>query len=81
MPLKNVTAEYPPTVLIHGTIDTDVPHEQSALMAEQLKQHGVRHEFISIPGAEHGFAGGDPMAIDAAYAKAFVFVDEYLRRE
>ena len=33
MPVKNVTAEYPPTVLIHGTSDTDVPFEQSAIMA------------------------------------------------
>ena len=29
MPVKNVTREYPPTVLIHGTADTDVPLEQS----------------------------------------------------
>lgn len=27
MPLRNVTASYPPTVLIHGTADTDVPFE------------------------------------------------------
>ena len=33
MPVKNVTADYPPTLLIHGTIDTDVPHEQSVMMA------------------------------------------------
>jgi dipeptidyl aminopeptidase/acylaminoacyl peptidase len=81
MPVKNVTADYPPTFLMHGTIDTDVPHEQSAHMAEQLKQHGVRHEFISIPGAEHGFAGGDPKLVEAAYTKAFAFVDQTLRRE
>ncbi len=78
MPVKNVTAEYPPTVMIHGTNDTDVPYEQSVMMDEQFKQHGVPHELISIPGGEHGLGGGDPKLIDAAYAKAFAFVDEHL---
>ena len=27
MPVKNVTSDYPPTSLIHGTKDTDVPYE------------------------------------------------------
>jgi acetyl esterase/lipase len=78
MPVKNVTAEYPPTVLIHGTSDTDVPYEQSVLMAAQLKQHKVPHELISIPNGEQGLRGGDPELNDAAYAKAFSIVDERL---
>jgi Prolyl oligopeptidase family len=28
MPVANVTPEYPPTLLIHGEKDTDVPYEQ-----------------------------------------------------
>jgi len=79
MPVKNVTAEYPPTVLIHGTNDTDVPYEQSVMMAEQFKQHGVPNQLISIPGGEHGLSGGEPPLIEAAYATAFAFVDERLR--
>lgn len=78
MAVKNVTAEYPPTIMIHGTSDTDVPHELSATMAEQLKQHGVLHELISILDGEHGLDGGDPDLIDAAYAKAFAFIDQHL---
>ncbi|MBI2689787.1 MAG: prolyl oligopeptidase family serine peptidase [Acidobacteria bacterium] len=50
-PLKNVFKDYPPTFLIHGAADTDVPHEQSVLMAEVLKRSGVRHAFVSVPGA------------------------------
>ena len=80
MPVKNVTADYPPTVLIHGTNDTDVPYEQSVLMAEQFKQHKVPHEFISIPGGEHGFGGGDPQLVEDAYAKAFTFMDKRLQK-
>jgi acetyl esterase/lipase len=80
MPVKNVSADYPPTVMIHGTEDTDVPHEQSAIMAEQFRKHNVRHEFISIPNGEHGLGGGDPKSINRAYAQAFTFVETRLRQ-
>ena len=78
MPVKNVTRDYPPTLLIHGTKDTDVPYEQSVMMAKQLKQHGVEHQLVTIPGGEHGLGGGDPKLIDAAYKSAGAFVDRYL---
>ena len=78
MPLKNVTRNYPPTVMIHGTADTDVPHEQSELMAREFTRQGVRHELISVPAAEHGLAGGDANLVEAAYARAFAFVDRAL---
>ncbi len=74
MPVKNVTADYPPTVLIHGTEDTDVPHEQSTMMVEQFKKHGVEHRLFSIANGEHGLGGGDPKAIDRAYQEAFTFL-------
>jgi len=79
MAVKNVTAEYPPTTMIHGTEDTDVPYEESAMMARELERVGVPHQLIDIPGGEHGLRGGDPGVIDAAYAQAFAFVDERLR--
>lgn len=80
MPLKNVTPQYPPTVMIHGTADTDVPHEQSVMMAREFARNKVRHELISIPGAEHGLAEGDRGLVDAAYRKAFAFVDKEMGR-
>jgi acetyl esterase/lipase len=79
MPVKNVTREYPPTFLIHGTADTDVPHEQSVMMAAELKKHGVRHELVSVAGAEHGLPDGDKAAVAEAYRKGFAFVGEFLR--
>lgn len=57
-PVRNVTREYPPTLLFHGTDDTDVPWQQSADMAAALYNAGVSHEFVSIPGGGHGFDGG-----------------------
>jgi acetyl esterase/lipase len=79
MPVQNVTAEYPPTVLIHGAGDTDVPHEQSAMMAQELDEHKVPHLFLSVRNAEHGLSGAPAGEVEAAYAKAFAFVDEHLQ--
>ena len=42
-PVRNVSDMYPPTLLIHGTKDTDVPHEQSVAMDRELSRHGVPH--------------------------------------
>jgi len=78
MPVKNVTKKYPPTLLIHGTADTDVPYEQSVLMQREFKKHGVEHQLVSIDGGEHGLGGGDPQAIDAAYKTALAFVSSHL---
>jgi len=78
MPVKNVTAEYPPTLLIHGTKDTDVPYEQSAMMADEFKKCNVRYEFITIADAEHGLAGGDREQIDLAYKRVFEFVHKQM---
>jgi hypothetical protein len=50
MPVNNVTREYPPTLLIHGTEDTDVPCEQSVMMADEFKKYGIDHELIMIAG-------------------------------
>ncbi len=67
--------------MIHGTEDTDVPYEQSAMMAEQFKARGVEHELVTIPGGEHGLGGGDPEEIAAAYDAAMIFINRHMGRE
>ena len=71
-------ANYPPTSLIHGTNDTDVPYEQSVMMAEEFMKHGVKYQLHSIKNGEHGLGGGDPNAINEAYEEAFRFLKYYL---
>jgi len=78
-PARNVTKEYPPTVLIHGTDDTDVPHEQSVQMDKELARAGVEHQFISVLHAGHDLPGGDPKQVAAAYAAALHFVEGHVR--
>ena len=64
--------------MIHGTEDTDVPHEQSAMMAREFVRHNVTHQLVSIENGEHGLGGGDPNRIDQAYRKAEQFLDQIL---
>jgi acetyl esterase/lipase len=77
-PIRNVTRDYPPTLLLHGDNDTDVPHQQSVDMAAELKKHGVPHEFISIKNGGHGFDGKG--AKDPQVAQAFERVMTFLKQ-
>jgi len=75
-PLQQVTSRYPPTILVHGTADDDVPCEQSTLMAAALTHAGVDHEFVTIDGGNHAF---DMVAPDArttrhAYDRIIQFI-------
>jgi acetyl esterase/lipase len=79
-PLKNVTAEYPPTLLAHGTDDTDVPYAESKMFSDELQQKGVPHQLITIEKGEHGLGGGDPKKIDAAYETMGSFIVEHLTK-
>jgi acetyl esterase/lipase len=56
-PVAHGNAQTPPMLLIVGDQDKTVPHQQTLEMAETLKQAGVAHELMVIPGAGHGFLG------------------------
>lgn len=77
-PLRNVTRSYPPTMLVHGTADTDVPYEQSKMMDAELAKAGVEHEFITVPEGKHVLMGLDPDKLapilerEAAFFKAHI---------
>jgi acetyl esterase/lipase len=82
-PVRNVIVNslqenYPPTLLLHGDNDTDVPHDQSVAMAAELKRAGVAHEFISIKGGGHGFDGRGMQ--DADVSAAFDKVETFLKK-
>ena len=76
-PLKNVSHQYPPTMLIHGTNDTDVPHEQSVFMDRALARQGVPHEFISVPDGSHGLGNIDRDVVAGIYRKAAAFIGRH----
>jgi acetyl esterase/lipase len=54
-PVNYIRTNSPPFLILHGTADTTVRLAQSELLAERLKQAGVEHELMVIPGAPHTF--------------------------
>lgn len=77
-PARNVSPHFPATLLIHGRMDSDVPYAESAGMARQFDRHGVPYIFKSIDDAEHGLVGGNPEALEQAFATMAAFVGRYL---
>jgi len=79
-PAENVAAEqYPPTLLLHGDADTDVPYGQSVHMARRLADKGIEHELITIAGGPHGFDHSPEMESNAAVSDAFDRVIGFLK--
>lgn len=76
---KNITPNFPPTLLLHGEKDTDVIFEQSVLTAEELRRHGVDHQLISQPHWGHGFdhQEEDPTVHDA-HIQVLNFLSKHL---
>jgi acetyl esterase/lipase len=54
-PVTHVTADDPPTWIIHGDADELVPIQQAELIVEMLKSVGVPAELSVKPGAAHGW--------------------------
>jgi acetyl esterase/lipase len=58
-PVLHVTADDPPTLLIHGDKDDLVKLDNSERILAELKKQRVPCELIVIKGAGHGFVGED----------------------
>jgi len=77
IPIQNVTEDYPPTLLLHGDHDTDVPYEQSVLMYEKLQEKGISSDLITIEGADHVF---DQYFHNPDVQQAFTEVIHFLKK-
>ncbi len=74
-PVTHVTADAPPTILIHGDADQAVPVQQSRLLIERLTAAGVPARLVVHPGAGHAYPGWEA---DAALIADWF--DQQLRR-
>ena len=54
-PVYNIQPGYPPTLLLHGDQDSDVPCQQSIQMSQALTEQGIHNRLLLVGGAEHGF--------------------------
>lgn len=54
-PITHVSADDPPTLIIHGDADRLVPFQQAEILIEKLKAAGVEAKLVNKPGAKHGW--------------------------
>ncbi|MEW6522379.1 MAG: prolyl oligopeptidase family serine peptidase [Bacillota bacterium] len=57
LPGYNLRHDYPPTLLLHGDLDTDAPHRLSTEMAEKLSARGIQNQMITVHGKGHVLTG------------------------
>ena len=55
-PITHVTADTPPTLIVHGDADKLVPIQQAEIFVEKLKGAGVTAQLVVKKGAGHGWA-------------------------
>ncbi len=78
-PIHQVNPDYPPTLFLHGTMDTDVPYEQSVFMRAALLKKDVSARLITIPDGEHVFDKNfnDPI-VQEALGQVIAFLENHL---
>jgi len=70
-PLRHVSPDDPPTLLVHGDRDMLVPIWHSEKIRAALNENGVDCKLLVIEGAAHGFAGDDAKRASAAWVAWF----------
>jgi acetyl esterase/lipase len=73
-PIYHITAQMPPTLIIHGDADKRVPLQQSESFVQKATEAGATAKLIVKPGAAHGWPEQGPDV--AVLADWF---DQYLR--
>ena len=78
-PIHQIDHQYPPTLLLHGTNDTDVPYEQSVYMRAALLKKGISAKLITIPNGDHVFDKDfESPIVQRAYEQVVVFLKTQL---
>lgn len=76
-PLTHVSKDDPPTLILHGSIDSTVPIDQAELLVESLKKNGVEYEFDRVEGWPHAM-DLEPDVNRHCLMKMFEFLDKHL---
>ncbi len=78
-PLRLIDATFPPTILVHGRDDTDVPCSESIDLAARMTELGVPHQLVIEEGAGHGLARVLPARVAEIETAAAQFLLDHLR--
>lgn len=54
-PIEFVDKQSPPTLIIHGANDVLVAYEHSNRLSKKLKENNIKHYWLELPWATHGF--------------------------
>ena len=76
-PVTHAKPGFPPTLLIHGTADTVVPHRSSQIMFDALSAHEMPVDLHLIAGQPHAF-DVQPAFGRLCAAEMLLFLDRYL---
>jgi acetyl esterase/lipase len=80
-PIYNVTSNYPPTMLLHGGADTDVPFSVAERMTDALEAADVTYELVTRAEWNHVFdqVESDSPAVSEALRQVIAFLNEYVK--
>lgn len=77
-PIKAVSSRSPPTLLLHGQEDKDVPSSESAVLGQALGRQGIPFEQLVVPGAGQGLEGVSADELRRLYGRIKDFLDRHL---
>lgn len=75
-PIRYVSADDPPFLIVHGDQDPLVPHHQSELLVAALREAGVEAELYTVEGGAHG-RGGE-FGSDKLFERVAAFLERAL---
>jgi dienelactone hydrolase len=76
-PLSHVRSSSPPVLTVHGDADPTVPFAEGVEFNEALARAGAPHDFLRIPGGQHGLSTWQPEQLNTAWAKVRAFLQSY----
>ncbi len=53
-PITYVNKNSPPTFIVHGDADPTVPYQQSVALHKKFEEAGVKVQFMTVEGGQHG---------------------------
>jgi len=77
-PMTYVNKKSPPTFIVHGDADPTVPYQQSVDLHKKFVEAGVKTEFITVAGGQHGkFEKDKNSEINAAIMNFIMSLDAF----
>ncbi len=78
-PIRYVSGDDPPMLLMHGEKDQAVPYNQSELLFAALEKAGVKSRLYKVVGGDHGFRGATEDTPEELVEMAAEFFDRHLK--